>query len=519
MLQTIKKRLLDLAIRGQIVPQMDTDGTADQLLQQISAEHRANFEAQQAKEKAEAEANGKAFKPKKYQPLTFSEIPESEIPFDIPSSWRWVRLGEIGEYRKGPFGSSLTKSMFVPQSETTIKVYEQKNAIQKDYTIGSYYITKDKFESMRSFIVKPTDIIVSCAGTIGESYKLPNDAPIGILNQALMRVRLYIDEMTPFWMLYFDYFLKRKAAEQGTGTAIKNIPPFDILKSFPIPLPPLSEQHRIVEKLESMLKEIDVIEESQKKIEELSAVIWRCCLQEAISGRLTEQLQSDGSADQLLEQIKTAHRQAFDIQQQAEKAEAEKAGKKFVEKKYKPLTFSQIPDSEIPFDIPENWKWVRLGEIGDWGSGSTPDRTNPNYYNGDVIWIKTGELNNSIVYDSEEKISREALQKGSFKINKIGDVMIAMYGATIGKLGIAGNEMVTNQACCSCSLYGNISNNYLFYYLMASKDNFIKMGSGGAQPNISRTKIISFPIPLPPLSEQLRIVSKLDRLRTSLDKS
>ena len=241
---------------------------------------------------------------------------------------------------------------------------------------------------------------------------------------------------------------------------------------------------------------------SLKSISELQTAIWRRCLSEAISGRLTTQQPSDGTADDLLEQIKAAHREAFATTQ----------------KKYKPLTFSQIPDSEIPFDIPENWKWVRLGEIGDWGSGSTPDRTNPTFYNGNVIWIKTGELNNSIVYDSEEKISDEALRKGSFKINKVGDVMIAMYGATIGKLGIAGKEMVTNQACCGCTLYGGINNKYLFYYLMANKDRFIKMGAGGAQPNISRTKIIAYPFPLPPLSEQLRIVTKLEKLRSALDK-
>jgi len=268
------------------------------------------------------------------------------------------------------------------------------------------------------------------------------------------------------------------------------------------------------------LPKIDSLSETETRLSVLESTLgdrlWKSVLQEAIAGRLTTQLESDGTADILLDQIKAAHREAFLAEQAKAKAAAEKLGKKFVPKKYTPLTFSQIPQSEIPFNIPDNWKWVRLGQIGNWGSGSTPDRNNPKYYNGDIIWIKTGELNNSIVYDSEEKISEEALQKGSFKINKIGDVMIAMYGATIGKLGIAGAEMVTNQACCGCSLYGAVSNKYLFYYLMANKDRFIKMGAGGAQPNISRTKIIAYPIPLPPLSEQERIVAKLDRLRGAL---
>ena len=98
-----------------------------------------------------------------------------EIPFEIPKNWIWIRLNEIGSFRKGPFGSSLTKDMFV--SENTMgrkKVYEQKNAIQKDYSLGNYYISKEKFKSMQSFIAEPGDIIVSCAGTIGEIYVLPN---------------------------------------------------------------------------------------------------------------------------------------------------------------------------------------------------------------------------------------------------------------------------------------------------------------------------------------------------------
>ena len=100
-------------------------------------------------------------------------------------------MGDLGEYKKGPFGSSLTKSMFVPFSQSAIKIYEQKNAIKKDYSLGEYYISKEKFKDMSAFQVLPSDIIVSCAGTIGETYILPKEAPIGIINQALMKVALF----------------------------------------------------------------------------------------------------------------------------------------------------------------------------------------------------------------------------------------------------------------------------------------------------------------------------------------
>ena len=231
-----KKALLQEAVQGRLVPQMASDGNAADLLKQIQAE------------KAQLIKEGKLKKEKPLPPIT-----DDEIPFDIPESWCWCRLGELGMYRKGPFGSSLTKSMFVPKGPKSVKVYEQKNAIQKDCSLGDYYISYEKFQTMQSFIVEPNDIIVSCAGTIGEVYKLPFDAPIGIINQALMRVQLYEDSLSSFWIIYFDYFLKREASKQGSGTAIKNIPPFEILKNYPFPLPPLSEQKRIVSALEQLL--------------------------------------------------------------------------------------------------------------------------------------------------------------------------------------------------------------------------------------------------------------------------
>lgn len=247
----VKKAILQEAITGKLtedwrkIANITEDGK--QLLDRIITERNAKVLAEWEEK---LKTNPKAKKP---TPFVASEIEEDEIPFEIPESWCWCRLGELGLYRKGPFGSSLTKSMFVPKSKSSIKVYEQKNAIQKDFSLGDYYISKEKFDSMQSFIVEPEDIIVSCAGTIGEVYKLPKNAPIGIINQALMRVKLYNDELSAFWMLYFDYVLKKEASKQSSGTAIKNIPPFEILKAYPFPLPPLAEQKKIVEILEQML--------------------------------------------------------------------------------------------------------------------------------------------------------------------------------------------------------------------------------------------------------------------------
>lgn len=161
-------------------------------------------------------------------------------------------------------------------------------------------------------------------------------------------------------------------------------------------------------------------------------------------------------------------------------------------------------------NLPDNYVVTYLSSAGNWKSGATPQRGSNEYYRGDIPWIKTGELNNSTIYDSVEKVTKSALSKCSLPVNDVGNVLIAMYGATIGKLAIAGIPLTTNQACCGCKPFTGIHNKYLFYYLMANKQHFIDSAEGGAQPNISREKIISYPFVLPPFKEQVRISDKLD---------
>ena len=245
-------------------------------------------------------------------------------------------------------------------------------------------------------------------------------------------------------------------------------------------------------------------------------------LQMAVQGKLVPQDPSDEPASVLLERIK------------AEKQELIKAGKIKKDKKsseifrgaahnlpyaYCEQIGKEIRDisDEIPFEIPESWEWVRLGFIGDWGSGATPSRTNKEYYGGNIPWLKTGDLNDGIITNIPEKITELALEKTSVRLNPVGSVLIAMYGATIGKLGILNIPATTNQACCAC-LPILVNNNYLFYFLMSHKESFTKKAEGGAQPNISKEKIISTLFPLPPLAEQKRIVAKIEQLIPYIEK-
>ena len=244
--QKMKDSLLQAAIQGKLTEQMEFDGDARELVADIQ------------KEKARLIKEGKIRKEK-----ALPEIKEDEIPFDIPESWCWVRFGEIADYKKGPFGSALKKDIFVPDSENSLKVYEQKNAIQKNADLGEYYITREYYEKkMSGFSVEPGDIIISCAGTIGESYILPNGIRPGIINQALMRVKLTGKINKAFYIICFGYAITQSDV-QSKGTAIKNIPPFNVLKNLLMPLPPIDEQLRIIKQLSVIFNEINELEKDE----------------------------------------------------------------------------------------------------------------------------------------------------------------------------------------------------------------------------------------------------------------
>ena len=183
----------------------------------------------------------------------------------------------------------------------------------------------------------------------------------------------------------------------------------------------------------------------------------------------------------------------------------------------KPKKLPSIDGTLESISVPQGWELCYLNDIGDWGAGATPNRTNSGYYGGDIPWFKSGELSEDYITDSEEHITALALKECSLRDNQPGDVLIAMYGATIGKTSILNTRSTTNQAVCACTPFDGLSNQYLLIFLKASKKVFTAMGAGGAQPNISKEKIVATLFALPPLNEQLRIVKKVEQLMSLCD--
>ncbi len=461
--KALRQKILDLAIHGKLVPQDPNDEPASVLLERIKAE----------KERLIKE--GKIKRSKKSAKT--SDTPHYEnVPFEVPESWVWCKLDDLAFYKKGPFGSSLTKAMFVPKGKDTYKVYEQKNAIQKDHKLGSYYISTEKYCSLSGFAVHPNDIIVSCAGTIGETYVLPQNIQEGIINQALMLIRLYNREIEGFYLLYFDFILKQEAYKESKGTAIKNIPPFDVLKNFFIPIPPKEEQKRILSEVDKWMSFVDDIDTNSKDLQLYIKHTKSKILDLAIHGKLVPQNPNDEPAIELLKRINP--------------------------------DFTPC-DNGHRRKLPQGWVYCQLSNVLKITMGQSPK--------GDSLNNKRGiEFHQGKICFSDKFI----LESGIFtdeptKIAEPNSILLCVR-APVGVVNITKNQICIGRGLCALTPFeGNAD--FYFYLLQTLQDSFDNQSTGTTFKAISGEIIKNENIILPPLAEQQRIVAKIEELFSVFD--
>ena len=470
----LRQKILDLAIHGKLVPQDPNDEPASVLLERIKAE----------KERLIKE--GKIKKSKKSTKA--SDTPHYEnVPFELPNSWVWCRLEDIAYVASG---STPDKTCFVENGVPYIKMYNLRN--QKiDFAYHPQYITEEvhngKLQRSRTEV---GDLIMNIVGPpLGKLAIIPTTLPQANFNQAAVLIRPY--KFKEVLVSYLKVYLEEMSeinsiATRGSAGQV-NIS-LTQSQNMRIPIPPLNEVRRIIEEVSKYDILIDSLKQNITDIQNLIAYTKSKILDLAIHGKLVPQDPNDEPAIELLKRINPD---------------------------FTPCDNGHYPN--IPFDIPRNWIWVELGKIGRWQSGSTPNRLNKAYYGGNIPWLKTGDLNDGYITHIPEYITEKALNETSVKLNPIGSVLIAMYGATIGKIGILTFAATTNQACCACDVFEGIEKEYLFYFLLSHKEEFIKLGGGGAQPNISKEKIVSTYIPLPPNAEQIRIIKTIHQLFDQLD--
>ena len=473
--QELKKSILRLAIQGKLVEQRPEEGTAEELYKQIKAEKQALI---------------KAGKIKKEKPLP--EITEDEIPFEIPESWMWCYVGELFQHNTGKALNGSDKSGTPMTYITTSNLYWDRFELEK---LKEMPFTESEVEKCT---VQKGDLLVCEGGDYGRSAIWPYDYPMRIQNH-IHRLRAY-GSVSVRYFYYCFYLYKNAGMIAGKGIAIQGLSA-NALHELKMPLPPLAEQKRIVAKIEELLPLIERYEKAWSRLEDFNkrfpGDMQKSILQMAIQGKLVEQRPEEGTGEELYKQI------------QAEKQALIKAGKI---KKEKPLP--EIAEDEIPFEIPESWKWVRWGDLSEsiqYGYNA------PAQESGRIKMVRISDIQDGrVLWDSVPycEISEKDIPTYLLSAN---DILFARTGGTVGKSYLvkdvpeesiyAGYLIRTRYSAHLCPEY--------MKYFMESQLYWDQLHNGTiatAQPNCNGKTLSRMSLPLPPLAEQKRIVARLEEL-------
>lgn len=473
--QQLRASLLQQALSGRLTEQRPEDGAADTLYEAI----------QQEKARLIAEK-----KIKKEKPLP--PIAEEEIPFDIPDTWKWVRLPEIAV-------SELGKTINKTKDEGTEQPYLCSiNVTWAGIKLDLVKTTKLTEKEMEKYLLQKGDMLVCEGGDIGRTAIWENDAPMYYQN-ALHRIRFFANLSPYFFRAMMEYYKATGWLDKvSKGVTIKHLVQAS-LNTLAFPLPPLAEQKRIVAKLETLLPLVDQYGDAAARLADYEARfpddLRKSLLQEAITGRLVPQRAEDGTADALYEAI------------QKEKARliAEKKIKK--EKPLPPIT-----EEDIPFDIPDTWKWVRFGDISTYGQPK--EKISPSAITGDMWSLDLEDIEKDtgkILFTrkaSERKITGERL------IFHKGQVLYCKLRPYLKKILLAPADGITSPEMVPVWLYAHVNPKFVVYFLKSPNTDFCinSVTYGVKMPRVGTDTMLNLLMPLPPIAEQKRIVAKLEEL-------
>ena len=508
----LRELILTLAVQGKLVPQDTSDEPASELLKRSREIVRLQMEKGLAK--------------KEKPTAVFSD---GEIDANIPAGWQWCRLTDTGQYING--------LAFKPtdQSDTGLPIIRIQNLSGRSRDFNR---AEGDFDA--SVIVQPGDILVSWSATL-EAYVWSGER--GVLNQHIFRVQPSpcVDKRYLYWLLKWA-IRKLASSDHAHGLVMAHINRGPFL-AMPVRLPPLFEQSRIVTRVEELMQLCDALEASgqleaqhhaqlvgtllgtltQSETPEALADNWQriathfdvlldrpeavdaleqTILQLAVRGLLVPQDPSDEPASVLLQKIRT------------KKDHLIAQGKIKRDKPLPPIT-----DEEKPFELPQGWKWVAIDALASVGTGTTPSRDNAAFFDGGVIpWVTSGETGQSFIRQTEQHVTDSALTQTSLTIYPIGTLVVAMYGQgkTRGQISELCIPATTNQACAAIVLVepSMAHKDYVKLVFEKSYDEIRELSAGGAQPNLNVGKVKATLIPLPPLNEQFRIVTRVNELRS-----
>jgi len=479
--QELKNSILQLAIQGKLVEQRPEEGTAEELYKQIQVEKQRLIKL------------GKIKKAK-----SIVQIPEDDIPFDIPASWKWVRISELGEVFGGGTPKTEKLEYWDESGIPWLTPADMKFITGKYARFGERNISVIGLEKSSAQLMPKGTILYSSRAPIGYIAIAANDISTNQGFKSLVPAVMEINE----FMYYCLMARTSDIVSRASGTTFKEISGTDFGLTI-IPLPPLAEQKRIVAKIEELLPYIDRYEQAWSKLEDFNNRfpndLQKSILQMAIQGKLVDQRPEEGTGEELYQQI------------QAEKQKLIKAG---TIKKEKPLP--EIAEDEKPFDIPESWKWVRMSEVIDVRDGTHdtpayipkgyPLITGKDFYFGKFDFSKTQYISESNYLE----ISKRSLVE-------IGDILFSMIGGNIGSMIHITEDNYFEMAIKNVALFKQYLRNdtlstFLLVFLKSQVGNLKAIAKGGAQAFVPLKLLRNYSFPLPPLAEQKRIVAKLEEI-------
>ena len=476
--QSLKNKILDLAIRGKLTRQLPDDGTAEELYEKIQEEKQALVEA------------GKI---KKEKPL--KEIEKDEVPFEIPGNWKWVHWGNIVNIVSA---RRVHKSDWKDRGIPFYRAREISKLSENGFVDNDLYISHELYnEFSNSGVPSSGDLMITAVGTLGKTYVVKEEDKFYYKDASVICFENYA-KLNPYFLKYImdSDMMHNQISSNSNGTTVDTLTMVRTVK-YVLPLPPLNEQKRIVEKVVSLFAEIDTIEKLQSQYTADSEILKSKLIDAAIQGKLTEQLPSDGTAEELYQQIQT------------EKQALISAGKI---KKEKPL--KEIEEDEIPFEIPESWKWVRWGDLAEsiqYGYNA------PAKDSGRIKMVRISDIqDDQVIWEQVPFCDIPEKEINAYILHE-NDILFARTGGTVGKSYIVQNmleEAVFAGYLIRTSYSKKLYPKYMKFFMQSSFYwQQLKNGTiATAQPNCNGKTLSKMMLPLPPMAEQERVVKKIDEL-------
>ena len=518
----LKNSILQWAIQGKLVPQDPNDEPASVLLERIRQEKERLIKEKKIKRDKNASIIYRGEDNSYYEKfLATGEVKciDEEIPFEIPKGWEWERLGNITTIKGGkriPVGKTLT---IENTGHKYIRVADMKNHSIKNDDI--HYITDDVYEIIKAYYISKDDLYITVAGTIGNVGVVPMEFDKANLTENADKIEIY--SLCKPYLLYalLSDIVQEQVRECTTKVGQPKLAIVRI-QQFLIPIAPLAEQKRISDKIEVLLPIVDRYDSLNSKLGKLNNLIneslKKSILQEAIQGKLVPQIAEEGTANELLEQIKAEKQKLVKEGKLKKSALTDSVIFKGDDNKYWEKIGEETIciDDIIPFDIPKSWCWVRHNQLFEVSGGSQPPKSHfsdcPREGYIRLYQIRDYGDNPVPVYVPEKEIS---------KISKKGDILLARYGGSLGKVFWAEDGAYNVAMAKVIPLYreGLIFKEYIFlYYNSCIYQSTVNNHSRSAQAGFNKDDLADMLFPLPPLAEQIRIVEKIKEVTSIMSR-